>query len=43
VAAVKYAMDLAGLYGGLPRLPLLPLANEVKKKIEDYLKKEKLI
>ncbi|MFZ2286991.1 MAG: dihydrodipicolinate synthase family protein [Bacteroidales bacterium] len=43
VAAVKYAMDLAGLYGGLPRLPLLPLADEVKKKIEDYLKKEKLI
>ena len=22
VAAVKYAMDLAGLYGGNPRLPL---------------------
>jgi 4-hydroxy-2-oxoglutarate aldolase len=43
VAAVKYAMDLAGLYGGLPRLPLLPLGDDVKKKIEDYLKKEKLI
>ncbi len=43
VAAVKYAMDLAGLYGGNPRLPLLPLGDEVKKKIEDYLKKEGLI
>ena len=43
VAAVKYAMDLAGLYGGNPRLPLLPLGDDVKKKIEDYLKKENLI
>ena len=43
VAAVKYAMDLAGLYGGNPRLPLLPLGDEVKRKIEDYLKKEGLI
>ena len=43
VAAVKYAMDLAGLYGGLPRLPLLPLGDDIKKKIEDYLKKENLI
>jgi 4-hydroxy-2-oxoglutarate aldolase len=43
VAAVKYAMDLAGLYGGNARLPLLPLGDDVKKKIEDYLKKEGLI
>lgn len=43
VAAVKYAMDLAGLYGGNPRLPLLPLGDDIKKKIEDYLKKENLI
>jgi 4-hydroxy-2-oxoglutarate aldolase len=43
VAAVKYAMDLAGLYGGNPRLPLLPLGDDVKRKIEDYLKKENLI
>ena len=43
VAAVKYAMDLAGLFGGSPRLPLLPLGDDTKKKIEDYLKKEKLI
>ena len=31
VAAVKYAMDLAGLNGGEPRLPLLPLKDEVKE------------
>lgn len=43
VAAVKYAMDLAGLYGGDPRLPLLPLNADLRKKIEDYLKKEGMI
>ena len=43
VAAVKYAMDLAGLNGGDPRLPLLPLSDDIKKNIEDYLKKENLI
>jgi 4-hydroxy-2-oxoglutarate aldolase len=43
VAAVKFAMDLAGLYGGNPRLPLLPLSNDLRKKIEDHLKKEGLI
>jgi len=36
-------MDLAGLHGGNARLPLLPLSDDVKKKIEDYLKKEGLI
>jgi 4-hydroxy-2-oxoglutarate aldolase len=43
VAAVKYAMDLAGLYGGDPRLPLLPLKEDLRIKIQDYLKKENLI
>jgi 4-hydroxy-2-oxoglutarate aldolase len=43
VAAVKYAMDLAGLYGGNPRLPLLPINDDLKKKIADYLKKEGVI
>ncbi|MBN2636296.1 MAG: dihydrodipicolinate synthase family protein [Prolixibacteraceae bacterium] len=43
VAAVKYAMDLAGLNGGDPRLPLLPLGDESKKKIKDYLKSVGLI
>jgi hypothetical protein len=36
-------MDLAGLYGGNPRLPLLPIGDDLKKKISDYLKKEGLI
>lgn len=43
VAAVKYAMDLAGLYGGDPRLPLLPLGDDMKKKIKEYLQKEGMI
>ena len=43
VAAVKYAMDLAGLNGGDPRLPLLPLSDDNKKKIEAYLKSVGLI
>jgi 4-hydroxy-2-oxoglutarate aldolase len=43
VAAVKYAMDLVGLYGGNPRLPLLPINDDLKKKIADYLKKEGLM
>jgi 4-hydroxy-2-oxoglutarate aldolase len=43
VAGVKYAMDLAGLYGGDPRLPLLPLSDDLRKKIKDYLMKEGLI
>jgi len=37
VAAVKYAMDLAGLAGGDPRLPLLPLGEDIKKEIKSYL------
>jgi 4-hydroxy-2-oxoglutarate aldolase len=43
VAAVKYAMDLAGLNGGNARLPLLPLNDDIKKKIQEYLKKEGMI
>lgn len=34
IPAVKYAMDLNGYYGGLPRLPLLPLNAEQKAEIE---------
>jgi len=30
---VKYAMDLRGFHGGLPRLPLLPLSEEKKRVI----------
>jgi 4-hydroxy-2-oxoglutarate aldolase len=43
VAAVKYGMDLAGLCGGEPRLPLLPLSDEIKAKMEAFMKKEGLI
>lgn len=43
VAAVKYAMDLAGLAGGYPRLPLLPLNQEDKVIIKAKLQAEGLI
>ena len=33
IAGVKYAMDLRGYNGGLPSLPLLPLAEEKKQLI----------
>jgi 4-hydroxy-2-oxoglutarate aldolase len=34
IPAVKFAMDLNGYYGGLPRLPLLPLTSAQKSEIE---------
>jgi dihydrodipicolinate synthase/N-acetylneuraminate lyase len=34
IPAVKYAMDLNGYYGGLPRLPLLPLTSVQKGEVE---------
>jgi len=34
IAAVKYAADLNGYYGGNPRLPLLPLTSTQRKEIE---------
>jgi 4-hydroxy-2-oxoglutarate aldolase len=33
IAGVKFAMDLRGYQGGLPRLPLLPLKEEKKQQI----------
>lgn len=38
IPAVKYAMDLNGYYGGLPRLPLLPLTATQKLEIEAEMK-----
>lgn len=35
VAGVKYATEVAGFYGGDPRLPLLPLTDADKKNIKD--------
>lgn len=43
VAAVKYAMELAGLTGGDPRLPLFPLPQGDRDALEAVLKAEKLI
>jgi 4-hydroxy-2-oxoglutarate aldolase len=43
VAAVKYAMDLAGLAGGNPRLPLLPLKEEEKTFIRECPIREGMI
>jgi 4-hydroxy-2-oxoglutarate aldolase len=43
VAAVKKAMDLAGLVGGLPRLPLLPLPADAAAVLEAALRTEGLI
>ena len=43
VAAVKYAMDLAGLAGGDPRLPLLPLLQSDRDSLASVLKAEGLV
>ena len=37
VPAVKYAMDFNGMYGGPPRLPLLPLTADKKAEVEQLL------
>jgi len=37
IAGVKHAMDQRGYRGGLPRLPLLPLQHEQKKRVNDFL------
>ena len=37
IAGVKYAMDQRGYRGGLPRLPLLPLKDEQKKRVNTLL------
>src|SRR5262252_739176 len=37
IPAVKYALDLNGYYGGLPRLPLLPLTAAQKAEVETQM------
>lgn len=37
IAGVKFAMDRRGYRGGLPRLPLLPLHDEQKKRLSEFL------
>jgi 4-hydroxy-2-oxoglutarate aldolase len=36
IAGVKYVMDRRGYRGGLPRLPLLPLKDEQKKRLSAF-------
>jgi len=38
LSAIKEALKLRGLPGGYPRRPVLPLENEERKEIEDFLK-----
>jgi len=37
IAALKYAMDLNGYFGGTVRLPLLPITADVKSEIEQRM------
>jgi 4-hydroxy-2-oxoglutarate aldolase len=37
IAGVKYVMDQRGYRGGIPRLPLLPLHHEQKKRLTELL------
>lgn len=37
IPAIKYAMDLNGYYGGLPRMPLLPVTAAQKIEIESIM------
>jgi dihydrodipicolinate synthase/N-acetylneuraminate lyase len=37
ISGVKYGLDFNGYYGGLPRLPLLPLTAELKAEVEGLL------
>ena len=38
IPALKVAMDELGLYGGLPRQPLLPLPKDKKVKLFELIK-----
>jgi dihydrodipicolinate synthase/N-acetylneuraminate lyase len=37
IPGIKYAMEFNGLYGGTPRLPLLPLTADKKTEVEQLL------
>jgi 4-hydroxy-2-oxoglutarate aldolase len=39
IAGLKYAMDLVGYRGGVPRLPLQPLQEQQKKAVQEVLAK----
>ncbi|GGH12946.1 dihydrodipicolinate synthase family protein [Silvibacterium dinghuense] len=38
VPAIKHACDLNGFYGGVPRLPMLPLDAETKAKVAEVMR-----
>jgi dihydrodipicolinate synthase/N-acetylneuraminate lyase len=37
IPGIKYAMDFNGYFGGMPRLPLLPLTGDQKSEVEKLL------
>ncbi|HKW19272.1 MAG TPA: dihydrodipicolinate synthase family protein [Terriglobales bacterium] len=37
IPALKYAMDVNGYYGGVPRVPLLPMTAELKLEVEQLM------
>jgi len=39
VAGVKFALDLRGFFGGIPRIPLLPIRSEDQEQIIEYFQK----
>jgi len=43
VPALKAAMDMLGMYGGLPRPPLLPLSEDRKQELRSILIEGKII
>lgn len=37
IPAIKYALDAVGFFGGMPRIPLLPLAESERQKMDKIL------
>jgi 4-hydroxy-2-oxoglutarate aldolase len=38
VAGVKFAMDIRGYFGGIPRIPLIPVKSDDKEQIISYFR-----